>query len=340
MDNQAELYSKIEADIRGRKPKMAICYDFDKTLSPDDMQTFTLIPSFGIDKDQFWADSNELAKNNRMDTNLAWMYELVRYSEFKSKSLKREYFKDSGAKVQLYKGVRSWFKRMNEYAEKKGIELEHYIISSGLKEIIEGSEIAPYFKRIYASTYLYSADGVAKWPAQAINYTNKTQFIFRIAKGCLEEYDERVNDSMPDKDLRIPYENIVYIGDSATEIPCMRLVKSRGGYSVGVFDPDKDDRSRVYQLFNDGRLSFYAPADYSRDSQIAKYMKQIMDEISAKESIKTEREILKQPVDAFRAKKNLEDILKAFPEKIPAKERRELQHLIDGLKSVIPGNIE
>ena len=209
------------------KPRMAICYDFDKTLSPDDMQTFTLIPSFGIDKDEFWKAANKLAKENLMDTNLAWMHELIRYSEFKGKSLKREYFKEIGADVKLNKGVTEWFGNINAYAESKGIELEHYIISSGLKEIIEGSAIAGEFKRIYASSYLYSADGIAKWPAQAINYTNKTQYIFRIAKGCLEEYDESVNDIMPDEQLRIPYENIDYIGDSATDIPCMRLVKGR-----------------------------------------------------------------------------------------------------------------
>ena len=154
MSESKELYEKMNDEIRAKKPKMAICYDFDKTLSPDDMQTFTLIPSFGIDKSEFWQSSNKLAKDNLMDTNLAWMHELIRYSEFKRKSLKREYFRETGADVKLYKGVKTWFKRMNEYAEKKGIELEHYIISSGLKEIIEGSEIAQYFKRIYASTYL------------------------------------------------------------------------------------------------------------------------------------------------------------------------------------------
>lgn len=338
MDNRTERYGKNEADIRAERPKMAICYDFDRTLSPDDMQTFTLIPSFGIDKEQFWADSNDLAINNLMDKNLAWMYELVRYSEFKGQSLKREYFKGSGAEVKLYKGVGSWFRRMNEYADKKGIELEHYIISSGLKEIIEGSEIAPYFKRIYASSYFYSTDGVAKWPAQAINYTNKTQFIFRIAKGCLEEYDERVNDSMPDEDLRIPYENIVYIGDSATDIPCMRLVKSKGGYSVGVFDPDRNDRSRVYQLFNDGRLSFYAPADYSRDSQMSKYMKQMIDEIASKEAIKAERRILKQPADIYKTIKNLEEALRSDPAKIKQKEKRELEKMIVTLEKLLSEN--
>lgn len=340
MSESTELYEKMNDEIRTKKPKMAICYDFDKTLSPDDMQTFTLIPSFGIDKSEFQQSSNKLAKDNLMDTNLAWMHELIRYSEFKRKSLKREYFRKIGADVELYKGVKTWFKRMNEYAEKKGIELEHYIISSGLKEIIEGSEIAQYFKRIYASTYLYSADGVAKWPAQAINYTNKTQFIFRIAKGFLEEYDERVNDSMPDELLRIPYENIVYIGDSATDIPCMRLVKSKGGYSIGVFDPQKDNRGKVYQLFSDGRINFYAPADYSANSEIPKFMKQIINEISAKESIKTELRILKQPAEAFKIKKSIEDIARAYPVKMSAKEKREFEQMTSTLESLIPGNID
>lgn len=340
MPNAKEIYEKMEQEIRERKPKMAICYDFDKTLSPDDMQTFTLIPSFGIDKAEFWDASNKLAVENLMDTNLAWMFELIKYSKFKGKSLKREYFQATGADVKLYKGVTSWFLKMNEYAEKRGIELEHYIISSGLKEIIEGSKIAKHFKRIYASSYLYSADGIAEWPAQAINYTNKTQYIFRIAKGCLEEYDEKVNDSMSDEQLRIPYENIVYIGDSATDIPCMRLVKSKGGYSIGVYDPTKDNRSRVYQLFNDGRLSFYAPADYSAKSEISKYMKQIIDEIAAKEAIKTEQKILKKPADAYKVMKSVEEMAKVYPGKMPLKEKRELDKMTTALSEIIPGNIK
>ena len=250
------------------RPRMAICYDFDKTLSPDDMQTFTLIPSFGIDKDKFWAETDAFARENSMESNLSWMFMLVRYSRFLGKSLKREYFRAIGAQVELYRGVTDWFARTTAYAAQRGIELEHYIISSGLKEIIEGSAIAKNFKRIYASSYLYTTDGVAEWPAQAINYTNKTQFIFRIAKGFLEEYDERVNDSMPEENLRIPYENIVYIGDSATDIPCMRLVKSKGGYSVGVYDPEKNNRAKVYKLYNDNRLNFYAPADYTERSNL------------------------------------------------------------------------
>ena len=175
MDRAERTFCDKETEIRAKHPKMAICYDFDKTLSPDDMQTFTLIPSFGIDKDEFWRDSDELAEANRMDTNLAWMYQLIKYSRFKNKSLKREYFKEIGADVKLYNGVTDWFDMMNEYACRRGIDIEHYIISSGLKEIIEGSEVAHHFKRIYASSYLYTADGVAEWPAQAINYTSKTQ---------------------------------------------------------------------------------------------------------------------------------------------------------------------
>ena len=143
---------------------------------------------------------------------------------------------------------------MNKYAERRGIEVEHYIISSGLKEIIEGSKIANKFKRIYASSYLYSPDGIAEWPAQAINYTNKTQYIFRIAKGIFNEYDERVNDSMNDSQLYIPYENFVYIGDSATDIPCMRLVKSKGGYSIGVYDPDKKGMDTEHLIMPDELL--------------------------------------------------------------------------------------
>ena len=176
------MEEKVHDDVINNKPRMAICYDFDKTLSPDDMQTFTLIPSFGIDKDTFWKESNEIAKSNLMDNNLAWMLQLKNYSTLKRLPIKKDYFNEIGKDVPLYNGVVSWFDRINQYASQKGIEVEHYIISSGLKEIIEGSKISTKFKRIYASSYLYSADGVAEWPAQAINYTNKTQFIEQFAR--------------------------------------------------------------------------------------------------------------------------------------------------------------
>ena len=335
-----EIYAEINETIKARKPRMAICYDFDKTLSPDDMQTFTLIPSFGVDKSEFWGKSNDLAKRHLMDNNLAWMYELIKYSKFKEKSLKKEYFKEIGTDVKLFKGVETWFRNTRNYAARQGIELEHYIISSGLKEIIEGSKIASEVKRIYASSYLYNTDGIAEWPAQAVNYTNKTQYIFRIAKGFMEEYDERVNDSMPEEMLRIPYENIIYIGDSATDIPCMRLVKSKGGYSIGVYDPEKDNRSKVYQLYNDGRLNFYAPADYSSRSPLMKYMKQIIDEIAAREKMKTEQMILQQPAEAYKMKKELVDISNAYSGKMKPRRKKEFENMISAFDDLIPGHID
>ena len=338
--NAQEAKEKEIEAIKSRKPRMAICYDFDKTLSPDDMQTFTLIPSFEIDAASFWEESNKLAKENLMETNLAWMYQLLHYSKFKRKSIRKEYFREIGKDVALYKGVEDWFDRMDKYAEKQGIILEHYIISSGLKEIIEGSRIADKFKRIYASSYYYTPDGVAEWPAQAVNYTNKTQFIFRIAKGIFEEYDDRVNDSMPENKLYIPYENIVYIGDSATDIPCMRLVKSKGGYSIGVFDPEKDIRQKVYQLFNDGRINYFAPADYSSRSELTKYVKQIIDSVAAKEKMKTEQMILNVDADLFNSMKALEQMYALTKQQAPKKMKKDMEETIREMKAFIPGNIE
>ena len=332
------MYEDEIKEIREKKPKMAICYDFDKTLSPDDMQTFTLIPSFGLDKSTFWTESNALAKENLMDNNLAWMFQLLNYSKLKRLPIKKDYFNKIGADVPLYKGVETWFGQMNRYAESKGIELEHYIISSGLKEIIEGSKIASKFKRVYASSYLYSADGVAEWPAQAVNYTNKTQFIFRIAKGFYEEYDERVNDSMDDSLLTIPYENIVYIGDSATDIPCMRLVKSKGGYSIGVFDPEKKNREKVFQLYTDGRISFYAPADYRARSDLSKLMKLIIDEIAAKEVMKRERAILDVPADMYKMIKMSEDLINNYSESLKPSDKKKLATEIEELRKIIDVN--
>lgn len=338
--NAQEAKEKEIEAIKSRKPHMAICYDFDKTLSPNDMQTFTLIPSFEIDAASFWEESNKLAKENLMETNLAWMYQLLHYSKFKRKSIRKEYFREIGKDVALYKGVEDWFDRMDKYAEKQGIILEHYIISSGLKEIIEGSRIADKFKRIYASSYYYTPDGVAEWPAQAVNYTNKTQFIFRIAKGIFEEYDDRVNDSMPENKLYIPYENIVYIGDSATDIPCMRLVKSKGGYSIGVFDPEKDIRQKVYQLFNDGRINYFAPADYSSRSELTKYVKQIIDSVAAKEKMKTEQMILNVDAALFNSMKALEQMYALTKQQAPKKMKKDMEETIREMKAFIPGNIE
>ena len=273
----------------GEKPKMAICYDFDHTLSPDDMQTFSLIPSFGIDAGDFWSESDALAREHLMDKNLAWMFELVKYSKFKGKSLSRDYFKQVGAEVPLYKGVEEWFTFVNEYAESKGIEVEHYVISSGLKEIIEGTSIAGYFKRIYASSFLYSADGIAEWPAQAVNYTNKTQFVYRINKGVLDvSNDVDLNRSMPDDSKRVPFTNMIYIGDGLSDVPCMKMMRSYGGQAIAVYQAV--NKSAVEKLLKQGRVDFIYPADYREGTELETTVKNIIRKMAVSQHLYDENQ--------------------------------------------------
>lgn len=270
--------------------RIAICYDFDKTLAPDDMQAFTFIPSLGMSIDEFWQETDELATRNGMDKNLAWMLLMIKEASARNMSIKRASFQELGQGIQLYAGVTDWFDAVNAYAAEKGIAVEHYIISSGLKEIIEGSGIAHHFKRIYASTFYYDVDDIARWPAQAVNYTTKTQYLFRIAKGAFDENDENVNRYVAESELFISYDNMIYIGDSETDIPCMRLVKSNGGISIGVYDPLKNNPRHVYDLFNDGRINFFAPADYRVSQPLFGLMRKIIDHMAAREALRDVRE--------------------------------------------------
>lgn len=277
--------------------RIAVLYDFDRTLSPDDMQAFTFIPSLGMRSDDFWAESNRIARANGMDTNLSWMKLMLDKASEKGMSISREAFRALGRDVKLYDGVPAWFGRVTDYAAQKGVEAEHYIVSSGLKEIIEGSGVAPFIRRIYASAFYYSGEGAAMWPAQAVNYTNKTQYIFRIAKGAFDENDARVNDSFEEKDLYIPYENMVYIGDSETDIPCMRLVKSKGGTSIGVYDPAARNRKRVYDLYRDGRINYFAPADYRGGQALDCLLRRVIDLVAAREALKEQSDRLSAMVE-------------------------------------------
>jgi len=258
------------------KPILAICYDFDKTLSPNDMQAQGYIQSLKEDTDAFWKESNTLASDNDMDQNLAYMYLMVEKSKGKFYVTKNKLM-EYGRQVKLFNGVEGWFKRINEYGNEKGVQVEHYIISSGLKEMIEGTVIASEFKKIYASCYYYGESGEALWPAQAINYTNKTQFLFRIEKGILNINDQKVNDYIAHSELRFPFRNIVYIGDSATDIPCMKLVNTYGGHSIGVFNPETQDKSKVYTMMAQNRIKYFAEAIYSKDSNLEKLLKMIID---------------------------------------------------------------
>ena len=265
-------------------PVLAICYDFDKTLSPDDMQAQGYIQSVGYDVSQFWKESNGMAQDNDMDGNLAYMYKMVKEAEgnlvFNKKAL-AEY----GAKVQLFPGVTEWFERIREYGKEHNVIVEHYIISSGLKEMIEGTEIAQNgtFEKIYASSFFYNERGIAVWPAQVINYTNKTQFLFRIEKGVLDINDAGVNDYFAPEDLRVPFRNMVYIGDSDTDIPCMKLVNSYGGHSIGVYNPETLDKTKVFKMTRDNRIRYYVAADYSEGSEMDKLVKAIIDKTATYE---------------------------------------------------------
>ena len=244
------------------KPVVAICYDFDKTLSPDDMQAQGYIQSVGYEVESFWKESNGLAEENDMDQNLAYMFTMIQKAHGKF-VFNREALMDYGAKVKLFPGVDTWFKRIREYGESKGVIVEHYIISSGLKEMIEGTKVADEFEKIYASSFYYDKDGVAQWPAQVINYTSKTQFLFRIEKGTLDVNDFAVNDYFEPENIRIPFRNMIYIGDSDTDMPCMKLINTNSGHSIGVFNPETQDKRKVYKMMEDKRIKYFAPADYT-----------------------------------------------------------------------------
>lgn len=286
-----------EQQENNSNPVLAICYDFDKTLTPDDMQAQGYIQSLDIDVDAFWKESNGLAKQHDMDNNLAYMYMMATKS-YGKQFLTKELLSAYGAKVKLYDGVRTWFERIRQYGAEKGVHIEHYIISSGLKEMIEGTEMAKEgaFTKIYASAFLFDDKGVATWPAQAINYTNKTQFLFRIQKGVLDINDPRVNDYLKPEEQRVPFRNMIYIGDSDTDIPCMSLVNANGGHSIGVYDPDEQNKDKVYKMMRHHRIRYYAPADYSESSHLDTIVKQIIDKTAAYEAL--ERQYVKDKQEA------------------------------------------
>lgn len=266
------------------KPVVAICYDFDKTLSPDDMQAQGYIQSVGCDVEAFWKESNGLAEENDMDQNLAYMFTMIQKAHGKFVFNKKRLM-DYGAKVQLFPGVDTWFKRIKEYGRDKGVIVEHYIISSGLKEMIEGTKVANEFEKIYASSFYYDNGGVAQWPAQVVNYTSKTQFLFRIEKGTLDVNDSGVNDYFEPENIRIPFRNIIYIGDSDTDIPCMKLVNVHSGHSIGVFNPKTKDKKKVYKMMSDNRIKYFAPADYTQGSELDKLVKAIIDRTASNEKL-------------------------------------------------------
>lgn len=271
-----------------KKPIVAIMYDFDKTLCTKDMQEYAFIPTLGMSSAAFWGEANALTDSEEMDNILAYMYKMVEKAREKKILVTRDTFREMGQSVEFFDGVLDWFKRINEFGEQIGVRIEHYIVSSGIKEIIEGTPIASEFKKIYACEFMYDYNGTIQWPKFAVNYTAKTQFLFRINKGVLSvdsKSAEKLNEYTAENERRIPFRNMIYIGDGLTDVPCMKLVKANGGQSIAVFDQGKG-RDAAMKLQKADRVNFIAEADYSSGSDIETIVKAIIKKIHAVEEMR------------------------------------------------------
>jgi len=272
-----------------KKTKVAICYDFDGTLSPGNMQEYGFFPGLKKQGKNFWQEAATLAKENHADPILAYMRLMVLQANEGKLPITRKAFRDYGKDVKLYEGVNDWFKRINEYGKLIGLAIEHYIVSSGLKEMIEGSSIGKEFEKIYACSFIYDQHYVAQWPAVAVNYTTKTQFLFRINKGVEDDNDNKtINAFIPDSERPIPFSRMIYIGDGATDIPCMKLVKEKGGTSIAVYPPKTQKKHKeAEKLITDQRVNYISNADYTASSRLDGIIKAVLDKIKSETRLQT-----------------------------------------------------
>ena len=266
-----------------KKPIVALIYDYDGTLSPGNMQEFGFIQAVGKTADEFWRASDNIAIGQDASNVLSYMKLMFDEAKRNAITLRREDFRRFGKDIQLFEGVRDWFRLINEYGRTHGVRIEHYINSSGLKEIIEGSPIAKEFKHIFAGTFIYDDKGEAQWPGIAVDYTAKTQFLFKISKGIFSSRDTKmVNSSIADDKKRIPFSHMIYFGDGDTDIPCMKIVNMFGGHAIAVFDPNNARKHASSQkLLRQGRVKFITPAVYTKDSRTYRIVCTIIDRIKA-----------------------------------------------------------
>jgi len=271
-----------------KKPIVALIYDFDGTLSPGNMQEFGFIQAVGKTAEEFWAMSDGIAVGQDASNVLAYMKLMFDEAKKNGIRLRRSSFKDFGKHIELFDGVEGWFKLVNDYGAAKGVKVEHYINSSGLKEIIEGCPIAKEFKHIYAGTFIYNDKGEAEWPGIAVDHTAKTQFLFKIQKGITSQHDsKKVNASIADDKKRIPFSNMIYFGDGETDIPCMKIVGMFGGNPIAVYNPASAKKKAVAQkLKRQGRVNFITPAVYTKESRTYKIVCAIIDQIKAEDELK------------------------------------------------------
>ena len=261
------------------KPIASLIYDFDKTLSPNNMQEYGFLKGLKIEPAAFWAECRAFAVENRMDSVLAYMYKMKEKAQGVME-LSREVLRSLGGSIEYFPGVEDWFDRINAYGAGLGLEVEHYVVSSGVTEIIEGTAIARHFREIYAASYCYDAEGRPLWPSSAVNYTSKTQFIFRINKGILDvTNDKDLNGFTPEDRRRVPFRNMIYVGDGLTDVPCMKLTRSKGGFSIAVHPPGETDM--VDDMLLQNRIDFSLPADYSRGGELESVTQAILRQIAA-----------------------------------------------------------
>ena len=257
------------------QPVIALIYDFDKTLSPRDMQEYGFLPGIGIAPADFWGMCRVYSEENLCDGILSYMYMMQQTAQKAHMELNRATLNRLGENVEFFPGVESWFGRVNAIGAGLGARVEHYIISSGLTEIIEGSRIGGEFKAIFAASYCYDAEGRPVWPATAVNYTSKTQYLFRINKGIFDVTNDRdLNAYTPEYKRRIPFSNMIYIGDGLTDVPCMKMTKQKGGYSIVVHAPEDTDLSDDMLL--QGRADFSLEADYSAGGALEAVVSDLM----------------------------------------------------------------
>jgi hypothetical protein len=266
------------------KIQVAIAYDFDGTLAPDNMQERDFIPALGLKPKEYWKEAKELATKYDMDEILAYLNLMLQKAQAKGLKIDKKTFTDFGQKLILFPGVESWFKRVNAHGKKAKVSVEHYIISSGLREMIAGTSIAKEFKYIFASGFRYDQHDVAIWPALAVNYTNKSQYLFRINKGIMNSYDNStINKFMRQEDRRVPFSNMIYIGDGETDIPAMKMITYQGGRAIAVYRARKKGaKHAAKRLVTEERANAAVPADFRKNSDLEKAVKATIDEIAAK----------------------------------------------------------
>ena len=268
-------------------PIIAFLYDFDKTLCTTDMEDYAFIPSLGYTPAEFWGRANAFGWENRMDGLLAYMYTMIQECAAQNIKLDRAFLNHCGESIQLFPGVREWFARINAFGESLGVQVEHYVISSGLREIIEGSGIAQEFREIYACEFYYNENGDACWPKLDVNFTNKTQFVYRINKGILDvSRDRELNDSMPDDSKRVPFTNMIYMGDGLSDVPCMKMMRAYGGQAIAVYQ--SGNRAGVEDLLSKGRVDFIFPADYREGGGLDNTVKNIIRKMAISDALAAE----------------------------------------------------